>query len=90
MRDKLTANVHGRKMVYVYRPEATTLREWPYERMTMAEARRRGVDDLVVMCAACDSPAVDIDRLFPYHQEWNRCKRCVGVPYGGRREMEGV
>jgi hypothetical protein len=89
VRDKLTANVHGRKMVYVYRPGAT-LQELPYERMTMAEARRRGIDDLVVMCAACSAPAEYVDYLFPYHQEWNRCARCVDVPLGERREMEGV
>lgn len=77
MVDKLTASVHGRKVVYVYKPGAT-LHELPYERMTMAEARRRGADDLVVMCALCDSPAVYIDRLFPYHQELNRCNSCMG------------
>lgn len=88
MVDKLTAKVHGRKMVYVYRPDAA-LQGLPYERMTMAEARRRGLDDMVIMCSACcDSPAEYIDRLFPYHQELNRCKRCEGVPFGERRKAD--
>lgn len=87
MRDKLTAEVHGRKMVYVYQPEMVSYRS-PIKRMTMAEARRRGVDDMVLMCATCNSTADYVDHLFPYHQEWNRCKRCDDMPPGGKRGKE--
>jgi len=47
--------------------------ERDFFRMTYARARRE--KRFIVLCAICDEPARELDQLFPYHQEMNRCAK---------------
>jgi len=70
--------LHGNAKVWVL-GDCVKYPDW--EKVTMGEARRRNA--CVITCGKHpERRAVKLDSLFPYHQEYNKCRECASR--GGR------